>query len=211
MGPENREEKIEDVTVKVWISKLASDWPLFLELRAAGDIEAEVAISFGKDLGEGLEDCVPYALDLQTVPEERYAYHSAVDLPEPAPPAPRAPEVEGDLTARVASLESCLGSVKASLDEIVSRLPAPSQGVTLPLKAQPRPSALRPPRRAAETDQEVPLAGLDPAVVQAARTAGVPEAHLKEGELGGQEQAASFGAKSRCATGCQTSALRAEA
>ena len=89
VGPENREEKIEDVTAKVWIFKLSPDWPLFLELRAAGDSEIEVAIPFGKDLGEGLEDCVPFAPDLQTVAEDRYAFQSAVEA-EPRPPEPAA-------------------------------------------------------------------------------------------------------------------------
>ena len=76
-----------------------------------------------------------------------------------------------------------MGAVKASLDDIASRLPAladrlPGQE---PEVATPRrQSALRPPKRGATAEPKPPLEGLDPAVVQAARTAGVPEDHLKE-------------------------------
>ncbi|CAE7460074.1 unnamed protein product [Symbiodinium sp. CCMP2592] len=128
---------------------------------------------------------VPLASALLAVAGEHFAFVSAQGEPAASVAGSTVPE-------RLDKVESVLGELRQGLDSLLQRLP---HGGAPPAEAEGdrtrgRPSAMKPKVSEAPHAPQLPargsavavgpaLPGLDPAVVEAARAAGVPEAQLR--------------------------------
>ncbi|CAE7648407.1 Cdk10, partial [Symbiodinium necroappetens] len=177
VAPEDRENPLEALAVRVWIGRLSADWGRYVEIVEIGAADLELNTAFGEPLEAEHADCIPFVPDLVEAAGDRLHYQTAEEGTggEPAPrPAPD--EAAPAWATRVEELERGMGDVRRGIQEILGKLGKPE--VKAPAKAAaPRPSALR--ARAGQA-AGAGVVGLDPAVVQAARSAGVPESHLEE-------------------------------
>ena len=167
VAPEDREAPLDGLSVRLWIGRLSSDWSRYAEVEVVGEIDLELGTTFGDTL-EAEHTDVEAAGD-------RISYQTAEEEPDLLQPA--ASERVGPPPAwatRVEELERGMTVVQKGIQDILGKLGEPGERKT-EKPAAPRPSALR--SRAAHPTGGT-LAGLDPAVVQAARAAGVPESHL---------------------------------
>ena len=177
VAPEDRGAPLEDFTVRLWIGRLSSDWARYVEIAVIGEIDLELGATFGDTLEAEHTDCIPFAPDVVEAAGDRISYQTAEEgLEATEPAAPTLADASSRWTARVEELERGMTDVRKGIQEILGKLGAPEPAKTAKPPA-PRPSALRPRGIVASG---VTLAGLDPAVVQAARAAGVPESHLAE-------------------------------
>ena len=118
-------------------------------------------------------DQLPSAQALVDVSSPSFEFETAVsggDLPE------ELPGQGGDFGPRIASLETCFQQIQRDLQVLLHRDAGPGHPKA---KASPGETRLREPgnpkQKAAPN-----FRGLDPAVVRAAQTAGVPDSHLEE-------------------------------
>ena len=172
-APENRAEAVEGLTARLWVAQLAPEWSLFVDIVAVGETEVDLAVNFGEGLAPEHLDCFPLASDLLVAARERLSYHTAEEF------GPEGEEVGVAPTpweARVLTLEQGVASLQEGLQEVLRQLREP-QPKAPAATAAIRPPALKQPGRA--RDDRV-LTFLDPAVLQAARRDGVPEAHIRE-------------------------------
>ena len=177
VAPEDRENPLDGLSVRVWIGRLSSDWARYLEVVAIGEADLELNTSFGDALEAEHADCIPFAPDLVEAAGDRIAYQTAEEDPDgPLTSDPAQRRADPPWANRVEELERGMGDLRKGIEEILGRLEKPAERASAK-EPPPRPSALR--TRAA-TSPGAGLAGLDPAVVQAARAAGVPESHLEE-------------------------------
>ncbi|CAE7815996.1 unnamed protein product, partial [Symbiodinium microadriaticum] len=177
VAPEDRENPLDGLSVRVWIGRLSSDWARYLEVVAIGEADLELNTSFGDALEAEHADCIPFAPDLVEAAGDRIAYQTAEEDPDgPLTSDPAQRGADPPWANRVEELERGMGDLRKGIEEILGRLEKPAERASAK-EPPPRPSALR--TRAAASPG-AGLAGLDPAVVQAARAAGVPESHLEE-------------------------------
>ncbi|CAE7929268.1 unnamed protein product [Symbiodinium necroappetens] len=168
---------LDNLSVRLWIGRLSSDWPRYAEVVVVGEVDLELGATFGDTLEAEHTDCIPFASDLVEAAGDRISYQTAEEEPDLLQPA--ASDRGGPPPAwatRVEELERGMTDVQKGIQEILGKLGGPGERKA-EKPAAPRPSALRP-RSAHPTGAT--LTGLDPAVVQAARAAGVPESHLAE-------------------------------
>eukprot|EP00438_Fugacium_kawagutii_P003414 Skav211328 [mRNA] locus=scaffold3120:24503:26814:+ [translate_table: standard] len=171
--------------VQVWVGLLAASQKAQLEF----DIDrSETAHRFNL-----FEDLVPYADGLFSISQERFNFFSAAEssgggnASSSRVPAPRTKDA-----GRLKDLEDGMAEIRSSLNLLLQQ-----QQKIEGQPAQTRPSALRREGEPRGSDGRVrvtlptesgprgsggslKLAGLDPSVVSAALTAGVPEDHLRE-------------------------------
>ena len=180
VNPEAREQALE-ATCRVWVAGLRTAWAQLLDFVAVGEEDLDLGYSFGE--GEQL-DCAPFAEDLIEVAGDRITYQTAAEGDSPehsARPASEGSRSELGWATRVADLERDMGQVQQGIKDILAKLGGgPTEGANQQQPAPSRPSALRPTSRGKAPPPSRELGGLDPAVVQAARAAGVPDSHLQE-------------------------------
>ncbi|OLP73535.1 hypothetical protein AK812_SmicGene47197, partial [Symbiodinium microadriaticum] len=144
VAPEDRENPLEALAVRVWIGRLGADWSRYVEIVEIGSADLELDTVFGEPLEAEHADCIPFAPDLVEAAGDRLHYQTAEEGTgeEPAP-QPTPVEAAPAWATRVEELERGMGDV---------------------LRPRRLPHDLR----------------LFVAVVQAARSAGVPESHVEE-------------------------------
>ncbi|CAE7720841.1 unnamed protein product, partial [Symbiodinium necroappetens] len=178
-APEAREQALE-ATCRVWVAGLRTAWAQLLDFVAVGEEDLDLGYSFGE--GEQI-DCVPFAEDLIEAAGDRITYQTAAegDSPEHSARPAFGSRSEPGWATRVADLERDMGQVQQGVKDILAKLGGgPAEGANQQQPATSRPSALRPTSRGKAPPPSRELGGLDPAVVQAARAAGVPDSHLQE-------------------------------
>lgn len=167
---------LEQETMKLWIGVLAKELEGQLAEVADGD-EMDHAIAFS-DV-EDHEERIPFGQALADLAEDHFAFHSAGE---------RHSEGSGGelVEKRMAILEENMGAMQEALTKLVSlqdqsRIGGqlhsggpPVSGIT------PTPTAKKVPRKSKGALADGgDLPGLDPAVVQSARMAGVAESQLR--------------------------------
>lgn len=152
----------ETVNSKLWLGLLAADYVGSISFEAAS--EAEVSVVFDDDD----ELFLPLATELIACAEKHFVLRPSTSSFESVPH-----EVEAGMEHRVASLESNLSGIREQLEVVLNRLSTIS--VAAPATAPRSPPATRP-----KAASKATISGLDPAVAQAALTAGIPAQHLEE-------------------------------
>ena len=179
-APKAREQALE-ATCRVWVAGLRTAWAQLLDFVAVGEEDLDLGYSFGE--GEQI-DCVPFAEDLIEAAGDRITYQTAVEGDSPehsARPASEGSRSEPGWATRVAELERDMGQVQQGIKDILAKLGGgPAEDANQQQPTTSRPSALRPTSQGKAPPPSRELGGLDPAVVQAARAAGVPDSHLQE-------------------------------
>ena len=132
--PEERGEPLDDLSVKIWIGRLSSDWARYVEIVEVGTADLELGVSFGEALEAEHADCIP---DVVEAAGDRIAYQTAEEELGGGPAAGDAPPA---WATRVEELERGMGDVR----EILGKL-GKTDGEATAKAAAPRPSALRAP------------------------------------------------------------------
>ena len=167
---------LEDETMKLWIGVLAKAQEGRLsELGDGDDVDHAIAFSDVEDH----EERIPFGQALADLAEDHFAFHSAGE---------RMSEGSGgDLVEkRMAILEENMGAMQEALTKLVSlqdqsRIGEQPHSGGLPVSGiGPTPTAKKVPRKPKGAPADGgDLPGLDPAVVQSARMAGVAESQLR--------------------------------
>ena len=146
VAPEDRENPLAELTVRVWLGRLSHDWTRYIEVIEVGAADLELNHTFGEALEGEFADCIPFAPDLVAAAGDRIAYQTAEEEPggEQAA-APVREDAESGWTSRVEHLERSMGEVQQGIREILGKIGQPSQQP--PRQPAPRPSALRGPPR----------------------------------------------------------------
>ena len=172
---ENRAEAHPVWRVKVWVGLLSAELHESVEHgREDGAAEMVFVVAGSGATAAGPVPACPLGSSLLAVASEHFAFVSAQE--EEAAPSVAA----SNLPERMEKVESVLDELKQSMSTLLQRLPEgepEKQRSDVGRAAPPRPSALKP--RKEPVTSPVPLPGLDPAVVEAARSAGVPEDQLR--------------------------------
>eukprot|EP00439_Symbiodinium_sp_Y106_P048495 s1593_g6.t1 len=172
---ENRAEAPPVWRVKVWVGLLSAELHESVEHgREDGAAEMVFVVAGSGATAAGPVPACPLGSSLLAVASEHFAFVSAQE--EEAAPSVAA----SNLPERMEKVESVLDELKQSMSTLLQRLPEgepEKQRSDVGRAAPPRPSALKP--RKEPVTSPVPLPGLDPAVVEAARSAGVPEDQLR--------------------------------
>ena len=143
VAPEDRENPLEALAVRVWIGRLGADWSRYVEIVEIGSADLELDTVFGEPLEAEHADCIPFAPDLVEAAGDRLHYQTAEEGTgeEPAP-QPTPVEAAPAWATRVEELERGMGDVRRGIQDILRKLGKPD--VKAPAKAAaPRPSALR--------------------------------------------------------------------
>lgn len=167
---------LEDETMKLWIGVLAKAQEGRLSELGDGD-EVDHAIAFS-DV-EDHEERIPFGQALADLAEDHFAFHSAGERMSDGS--------GGDLVEkRMAILEENMGAMQEALTKLVSlqdqsRIGEQPHSGGLPVSGiGPTPTAKKVPRKPKGAPADGgDLPGLDPAVVQSARMAGVAESQLR--------------------------------
>ncbi|CAE7391577.1 ANK3, partial [Symbiodinium necroappetens] len=121
VAPEDRENPLEALAVRVWIGRLSADWGRYVEIVEIGAADLELHTAFGEPLEAEHADCIPFAPDLV-----RLHYQTAEEGTgeEPTPrPAPN--EAAPAWATRVEELERGMGVVRRGIQEILGKLGKP--------------------------------------------------------------------------------------
>ncbi|CAE7225299.1 unnamed protein product [Symbiodinium necroappetens] len=149
-----RHQASESSTVKVWVGYLKAELEEKVFFESPGEPGESEKVQFEQDGGG--EACLPFAEALVVVADEKFSFCSAVSQ-------------ESASEERLRKLEDGMALIQASLQQLAKNGPAATSGDS-------RPKAAAAPKPETRTVQS--LRGLDPGVVQSARSAGIPEAHL---------------------------------
>ena len=155
-------EHPEETAVKVWVGFLHED--LVKEI-TPGIPEEPGILDFGEELGTKVQ---PAASSLVDIADEHFKFVTAQSGAPKKPTPKRRAKVA--MESRVTSLEETLKSIQETLQDLPKKLQEekPKRGATAKSKADARVPG-------GEAGQ---IPGLDPGVVAAARTSGMPEEHL---------------------------------
>ncbi|OLQ11504.1 hypothetical protein AK812_SmicGene4650 [Symbiodinium microadriaticum] len=152
-----REQVVEDVQVKVWVGYLSGALESTVEF-PEGDQGPEVECAFVSE--DDSTAYLPAAAALIAVADEKFAFASAVSQ-------------ESQNEARLNKLEAGLLGLQTTLQDFIV-----AQQASRPKPAKSSEGAQR--LTHSQAARQDAYGGLDPTVVQSARTAGIPEAHLAE-------------------------------
>ena len=152
-----REQVVEDVQVKVWVGYLSGALESTVEF-PEGDQVPDVECAFVSE--DGSTAYLPAAAALIAVADEKFAFASAVSQ-------------ESQNEARLNKLEAGLLGLQTTLQDFIV-----AQQASRPKPAKSSEGAQR--LTQSQAARQDAYGGLDPTVVQSARTAGIPEAHLAE-------------------------------
>ncbi|CAE7945064.1 ANK3, partial [Symbiodinium necroappetens] len=114
VAPEDRENPLEALAVRVWIGRLSADWGHYVEIVEIGAADLELRTAFGEPLEAEHADCIPFAptwsrrraTGSTTRPRRRALARNPRPAPDEAAPA---------WATRVEELERGMGDVRRGI------------------------------------------------------------------------------------------------